>query len=105
MIPIITITVYGNVVGTITVEYSTVTKSYRITNQISGSNIVILWTGTSELLASYIETCIPKSYLLDTEIDIQSNCGIHITKQYINVLHKLPTILESLKYIELYSVM
>ena len=101
MIPLITITVYGSVHGTITIDYSTVTKSYRITNQIGDKNIVILWTGTSELLASYIETCIPKSYLMDTEIYVQSNCGIHITKNYVNVIHKLPTIFEAIKYIEL----
>jgi hypothetical protein len=101
MIPLITITVSGNVTGTITVDYSTITKSYRITNQIGDKNNVILWTGTSELLASYIETFIPKSYLIDTELDVQSNCGIHITKSYINVLHKLPIIFEAMKYIEL----
>ena len=101
MIPLITITVSGNVTGTITVDYSTITKSYRITNQIGDKNNVILWTGSSELLASYIETCIPKSYLIDTEIDVQSNCGIQITKNYVNVLHKLPIIFEAIKYMEL----
>lgn len=102
MIPLITITVTGYVNGIITVDYSTVIKSYRITNKLADKNIITLWTGTSELLASYIETCIPKSYLIDTELDIQSNCGIHVTKQNINnVSHKLPTIFEALKYIEI----
>jgi hypothetical protein len=102
MIPLIKITVYGYVAGVITVDYSTVTKNYRITNKLADKNIITLWTGTSELLACYIENCIPKSYLIDTELDIQSNCGIHVTKQDLNnVLRKLHVILESLKYIEI----